>query len=62
MISRLLICASMAVVGLNGMFPVPPKPLTLREKMIERQQAKICDKKKLKQRTRQLCREWGYDR
>jgi len=52
----------MAVVGLNGMFPAPPKPLTLREKMIERQQAKICDKKKLKQRTKQLCREWGYDR
>jgi hypothetical protein len=62
MISRILICASMAVVGLNGMLPAPPKPLTLREKMIERQQAKICDKKKLKQRTRQLCREWGYDR
>lgn len=62
MISRILICASMAVIGVNGMFPEIPKPLTLREKMIERQQAKICTKKKLKQRTRQLCREWGYDR
>lgn len=60
MISRILICASMAVIGVNGMFPEIPKPLTLREKMIERQQAKICAKKKLKQRTRQLCREWGY--
>ena len=62
MISRILICASMALIGVNGMFPEIPKPLTLREKMIERQHAKICTKKKLKAKTKALCRNWGYDR
>jgi hypothetical protein len=60
MISRLLICASMAVVGVNGMFPAPPTPQSLREKMIESQHAKVCKKKKLRTKIKKLCKKWGY--
>jgi len=62
MTDRLLIAMACGLIGWNGLFPPPPTLLTLREKMIERQHAKICAKKKLKQRTKQLCRNWGYDR
>jgi hypothetical protein len=61
MTDRLLIALVCGLIGWNGLFPAPPTPASLREKMIERQQAKICDKKKLKQRIRQVCREWGHD-
>lgn len=62
MTDRLLIALVCGLIGWNGLFPAPPTPASLREKMIESQHAKVCEKKKLKQRTRQLCREWGYDR
>jgi hypothetical protein len=29
--------------------------------MIERQQAKVCEKKKLRAKIKKLCREWGHD-
>jgi hypothetical protein len=61
MTDRLFIALVCGLIGWNGLFPSPPTPASLREKMIESQHAKVCTKKNLKQRKRQLCREWGHD-
>lgn len=48
--------------GISMMFPDPPEPLTLHQKMVKKQRAKVCTKKKLKAKTKELCRRWGYER
>ena len=62
MTDRLLIALVVGVIGWNGLFPAPSAPLTRREQMVQKQHAKICAKKKLKSKTKALCRNWGYDR
>lgn len=61
MTDRLLIAIVCGLIGWQGLFPPPPTPLTLREKMIERQHAKICAKKKIRAKIKAKCKEWGYD-
>jgi hypothetical protein len=62
MTDRLLIALVCGLIGWNGLFPAPPTPASLREKMIESQHAKVCEKKKLRTKIKKLCRKWGYDR
>lgn len=61
MTDRLLIALVCGLIGWNGLFPAPPIPASLREKMIESQHAKVCEKKKLRVKIKKLCREWGHD-
>ena len=41
MTDRLLIALTCGLIGWNGLFPAPPTPQSLREKMIESQHAKV---------------------
>ena len=61
MTDRLLIALVCGLIGWNGLFPAPPTLASLREKMIESQHAKVCEKKKLRAKIKKLCREWGHD-
>lgn len=61
MTDRLLIALAVGVIGWSGLFPPPSAPLTRHEQMVQKQHAKICAKKKLKSKTKALCRNWGYD-
>ncbi len=47
--------------GLAMMFKDPPRQLTRHEMMVEKQHAKVCAKKRRKAKTKELCREWGYE-
>jgi hypothetical protein len=60
MTDRLFIALVCGLIGWNGLFPSPPTPQSLREKMIESQHAKVCEKKKLRAKIKKLCRKWGY--
>jgi hypothetical protein len=60
MTDRLLVALVCGLIGWNGLFPAPPTPQSLREKMIESQHAKVCEKKKLRAKIKKLCREWGH--
>ena len=62
MTDRLLIALAVGMIGWGGLFPPDPAPLTRHEQMVQKQHAKICTKKKLKAKTKALCRNWGYDR
>jgi len=61
MTDRLVVAFICGLIGWHGLFPSPPTPKTLREKMVERSHAKVCEKKKLKAKTKALCKRWGYD-
>jgi hypothetical protein len=61
MTDRLLIALVCGLIGWNGLFPAPPTPASLREKMIESQHVKVCEKKRLRSKIKKLCREWGHD-
>jgi hypothetical protein len=61
MVRHLFLSVVFGWAGISMMFPDPPAPLTRHQKMVERQHAKVCAKKKLKAKTKQLCREWGYE-
>jgi len=62
MISRVILCVMMGGVGLNGLFPEPPKPLTpaqLQVKAKKKQVSEICQKKKKSKVVKKMCKQWG---
>jgi hypothetical protein len=62
MISRSILCVVMAGVGLNGLFPEPPKPLTaerLQAYSKQKSVSNLCQKKKKSKAVKELCKKWG---
>lgn len=62
MISRLIFCVMIAGVGLNGLFPDPPKPLTaarLQATSKQKSVSDLCQKKKKSKAVKELCQKWG---
>jgi hypothetical protein len=54
----------MAGIGLNGLFPEPPKPLTaarLQATSKQKSVSDLCQKKKKKKSkaVKELCKKWG---
>ena len=61
MISRIIICAAMGAVGLNGMFPEPPVPLTsaqLQAKAKQKSVSNVCKGKRKSKTVKEMCRRW----
>jgi hypothetical protein len=58
MIDRLILSAVLGTVGCNGLFPDPPVPLTLHQKMVQKSHAKVCTKEKLRPKIKKLCKRW----
>jgi hypothetical protein len=51
-----------AGVGLNGLFPDPPKPLTaarLQATSKQKSVSDLCQKKKKSKAVKELCQKWG---
>jgi len=62
MISRSILCVMMAGIGLNGLFPEPPKPLTaarLQAYSKQKSVSDLCQKKKKSKAVKELCKKWG---
>ena len=62
MISRVILCLVMGGVGLNGLFPEPPKPLTgarLQAHSKQKSVSNLCQKKKKSKAVKELCKKWG---
>ena len=60
-ISRIILCLTMGGVGLNGMFPEPPTPLTakqIQQKGKQRSVSNMCQKKKKSKTVKELCQRW----
>jgi hypothetical protein len=63
-ISRILMCATVGLAGLSGLFPdppAPPVPLTASQIMAkgkERSISDLCAKKKKSKKVQQMCRRW----
>jgi hypothetical protein len=52
----------MAGIGLNGLFPEPPKPLTtaqLQTKAKRESVSNVCKGKKKSKTVKDLCKRWG---
>jgi hypothetical protein len=58
MIDRLILSAVLGTVGFNGLFPDPPPPLTLKQKVKEKSISAMCDKKSKSKEVRALCKRW----
>ena len=58
MIDRLILSAVLGTVGLNGLYPDPPPPLTLKEKAKERSISGMCDRKTKSKKVKDLCKRW----
>jgi len=58
MIDRLILSAVLSTVGLNGLFPEPPTPLTLKEKAKIKSMSAVCDRKKQTKTVKQMCERW----
>ena len=65
MIDKIILSAELGTVGISGLFPDPPQPLTpwqLQVKAKEASKSAVCDKKKKKSKTvKELCQRWGKD-
>ena len=64
MIDKIILSAVLGVVGFNGLFPDPPKPLTGRQLQVKAKEAsksEVCNKKKKSKTVQQLCKRWGKD-
>jgi hypothetical protein len=51
-----------AGVGLNGLFPEPPKPLNaarLQATSKQKSVSDLCQKKKKSKAVKELCKKWG---
>jgi len=60
-ISRVILCVIMGGVGVNNMYPEPPKPLTaaqLQAKAKKKQTSNICNKKKKTKTVKEMCQRW----
>jgi len=61
MIDRLILSAVLGTVGLNGLFPDPPPPvttLTLKQQAKERSISAMCNRSPKSKRAKDLCRRW----
>lgn len=61
MLDRLILGAVLGTVGLNGLFPDTPQPLTqaqLRVQAKEKSISEMCDRKPKSKTARDLCRRW----
>lgn len=61
MISRVILCVMMGGVGLNNMYPEPPKPLTaaqIQQKGKHRSISNVCNGKKKTKTVKELCKRW----
>jgi hypothetical protein len=63
-ISRILMSATIALIGLNGLFPDPPaEPVALTASQImakgkQRSISNLCAKKKKSKKVQQICSKW----
>jgi len=61
MIDRIIISAVLGIVGFNGFFPDPPKPLTPAQLQVQAKEKSIsamCDRKPKSKEAKDLCRRW----
>jgi hypothetical protein len=61
MIDKIIISAALGIVGFNGLFPNPPKPLTPAQLQVQAKQKSIsamCDRKPKSKEAKDLCRRW----
>ena len=61
MISRVVLCVMMAGVGLNGLLPEPPKPLTAARLQAKGKQESIsnaCKGKRKSKTVKEMCKRW----
>ena len=61
MLDRLILGAALGTVGLNGLFPDTPQPLTpaqLQMQAKEKSISEMCDKKPKSNAAKDLCRRW----
>lgn len=61
MMDRLILAATMCVVGWNGLHPADPAPLTsaqLRQKGKEKSISRMCDKPRKSKTVKELCAKW----
>ena len=58
MIDRLVLAVVMGVVGWNGLYPDPPKPMTLQQKAKYKSVSAVCLKKKKTPTVKKLCKKW----
>jgi hypothetical protein len=62
MARRLFVGLLLGWIGLAGLLPAMPVPLTahqLQLKAKDRSKAKVCDKKRLGSKTKALCERWA---
>jgi hypothetical protein len=60
-ISRVILCVVMGGVGLNNIYPEPPKPLTaaqLRAKAKQKSVSNVCKGKKKSKTVKEMCKKW----
>ena len=64
MLDRLILSAVLGTVGWNGLFPdppLPPTPLTLKQKAKEKSLSQVCSRKgnkKQSETVKRICQEW----
>jgi hypothetical protein len=61
MIDKIILSAVLGTVGLNGLFPDTPQPLTpaqLQQKAKEKSISGMCDRKPKSSTAKDLCRRW----
>jgi hypothetical protein len=61
MIDKLILSAVLGVVGFNGLFPDPPKPITpwqLQVQAKEKSISEMCDRKPKSKAAKDLCKRW----
>ena len=68
MIDRLILGVALSVVGWNGLFPEPPKPVTpleLKQKAKMKSISGVCERKrgqKQSESVKNMCRRWEKER
>jgi hypothetical protein len=61
MIDKIIFSAVLGIVGFNGLFPDPPKPLTSTQRQVQAKEKSIsgmCDRKPKSKEAKDLCRRW----
>jgi hypothetical protein len=61
MIDKIIFSAVLGIVGVNGLFPDTPQPLTpmqLQVQAKEKSISEMCDRKPKSKEAKDLCRRW----
>jgi hypothetical protein len=61
MIDKIILSAVLGTVGLNGLFPDTPQPLTPAQLQVQAKEKSIsgvCDRKPKSKEAKELCRRW----